>query len=156
MLDQRKDIEAVMVATPDHMHAPITTAALRAGKHVYVEKPMAHSIEEARVMTDLARRTGLVTQMGNAGHAGEGIRLTREWIQADAIGTVREIHGWTDRPGNWWKQPALRPTETAPAATNSANRGSSSRARTGRGSREIANNCLACSWTLCPDLSQTL
>ncbi len=114
MLERRKDIEAVMIATPDHMHAPITMAALRAGKHVYVEKPMAHSIEEARIMTRLARETGLVTQMGNAGHAGEGIRLTREYILAGAIGTVREVHGWTDRPGNWWKQPALRPTETPP------------------------------------------
>jgi predicted dehydrogenase len=95
MLAKRKDIEAVMIATPDHMHAPITLAALRAGKHVYVEKPMAHSIEEARVMTKVAKETGLVTQMGNNGHAGEGLRLTREWIQAGAIGTVREVHCWS-------------------------------------------------------------
>lgn len=114
MLEKRKDIDAVMIATPDHMHAPITMAALRAGKHVYVEKPMAHTIQEARVMTDLARKTGLVTQMGNNGHAGEGLRLTREWIQAGIIGTVREVHGWTDRPGNWWKQPAMRPAEATP------------------------------------------
>ncbi len=72
MLEKRKDIEAVMIATPDHMHAPITMAALRAGKHVYVEKPMAHTIEEARAMTKLAKQTGLVTQMGNNGHAGDG------------------------------------------------------------------------------------
>jgi predicted dehydrogenase len=109
MLEKRKDIEAVMVATPDHMHAPIALAALRAGKHVYVEKPMAHTIEEARVMAQVARDTGLVTQMGNNGHAGEGLRLTREWIQAGAIGAVREVHGWSDRPGKWWKQPAERP-----------------------------------------------
>ena len=114
LLEKRKDIEAVMIATPDHMHAPITLAALRAGKHVYVEKPMAHTIEEARVMTLAAKKTGLVTQMGNNGHAGEGLRLTREWIQAGAIGVVREVHGWSDRPGNWWKQPAVRPTETMP------------------------------------------
>jgi predicted dehydrogenase len=73
MLEKRKDIEAVVIGTPDHMHAPITLAALRAGKHVYVEKPMAHSIEEARVMAKVARETGLVTQMGNNGHAGEGL-----------------------------------------------------------------------------------
>lgn len=117
MLEKRQDIDAVMIATPDHMHAPIALAALRAGKHVYVEKPMAHTIEEARVMTDVARETGLVTQMGNNGHAGEGLRLTREWIQAGAIGVVREVHGWSDRAGNWWKQPAERPTEvlTVPA-----------------------------------------
>jgi predicted dehydrogenase len=117
MLEKRTDIDAVMIATPDHMHAPIALAALRAGKHVYVEKPMAHTIEETRVMTTVARETGLVTQMGNNGHAGEGLRLTREWIQAGAIGPVREVHGWSDRAGNWWKQPAERPTEklTVPA-----------------------------------------
>jgi len=114
LLDKRKDIDAVMIATPDHMHAPITIAALRAGKHVYVEKPMAHTIEEARVMTRIARETGLVTQMGNNGHAGEGLRLTREWLQAGAIGPVREIHCWSDRPGKWWVQNLKRPTETPP------------------------------------------
>jgi len=118
MLDQQKDIDAVMIATPDHMHAPITLAALRAGKHVYVEKPMAHSIEEARAMTETARKAGLVTQMGNMGHAGEDLRLTREWIQAGVIGTVREVHGWTDRPGNWWKQPAVRPGGNPPVPAN--------------------------------------
>jgi predicted dehydrogenase len=118
MLEKRKDIEAVMVATPDHMHAPITLAALRAGKHVYVEKPMAHTIEEARMMTKVARETGLVTQMGNNGHAGEGLRQTREWIQAGAIGTVREVHGWSDRPGKWWKQPAERPAEAMAVPTD--------------------------------------
>ena len=114
MLEKRKDIQAVVIATPDHMHAPITLAALRAGKHVYVEKPMAHSIEETRVMTRVAKETGLVTQMGNNGHAGEGLRLTKEWLQAGAIGTVREVHGWSDRPGKWWKQPAERPSEVMP------------------------------------------
>ncbi len=118
MLEKRKDIDAVMVATPDHMHAPITLAALRAGKHVYVEKPMAHTIEEARVMTKVARQTGLVTQMGNNGHAGDGLRLTREWIQAGAIGSVREVHGWSDRPGKWWKQPAERSSETPALPAN--------------------------------------
>ncbi|MBX3746930.1 MAG: Gfo/Idh/MocA family oxidoreductase [Verrucomicrobiae bacterium] len=113
MLDKQKDFDAVMIATPDHMHAPIALAALRAGKHVYVEKPMAHTIEEARIMTRVARETGLVTQMGNNGHAGEGLRLTREWIQAGAIGTVREIHGWSDRAGRWWRQPAERPADTS-------------------------------------------
>lgn len=109
LLEKQKNIDAVMIATPDHMHAPITLAALRAGKHVYVEKPMAHSIEEARIMTKVARQTGLVTQMGNNGHAGEGLRQTREWILAGAIGTVKEIHAWTDRPAKWWPQPAQRP-----------------------------------------------
>ena len=114
MLEKCKGIDAVMIATPDHMHAPITMAALRAGKHVYVEKPMAHTIEECRAMRKLAKETGLVTQMGNNGHAGEGLRLTREWIQAGAIGTVREIHCWSDRPGTFWKQALPRPADTPP------------------------------------------
>ena len=114
MLEKRKDIDAVMIATPDHWHAPITMAALRAGKHVYVEKPMAHTIEEARLMNKLAQKTGLVTQMGNNGHGGEGLRLTREWIQAGVIGPVREIHCWSDRPGKFWTQDLDRPTATPP------------------------------------------
>src|ERR1700761_7325918 len=114
LLDKHHDFDAVMIATPDHMHAPITLAALRAGKHVYVEKPMAHSIEEARVMTRVARETGLVTQMGNNGHAGEGLRLTKEWLQAGARGPLRESHCCSDRPGKWWKQNHDRPTETPP------------------------------------------
>jgi predicted dehydrogenase len=118
MLDKCRNIEAVVVATPDHMHAPVALAALRAGKHVYVEKPMAHSIEETRVMTRVAKETGLATQMGNQGHAGEGLRLTREWLQAGAIGPVREIHCWSDRPGSFWKQDLERPGETPPVPPN--------------------------------------
>jgi predicted dehydrogenase len=113
-----KSVDAVMVATPDHMHAPIAMAAMRAGKHVYVEKPMAHSIEEARVMTAFAKEKGLVTQMGQNGHATEGIRQTKEWLAAGAIGAVKEVHAWTDRPGTskrpWWPQPATQPTATSP------------------------------------------
>ncbi|MGE5611940.1 MAG: Gfo/Idh/MocA family protein [Bacillota bacterium] len=121
MLDKMgKSFDAVMIATPDHMHAPISMAAMRAGKHVYVEKPMAHSIEEARIMTEFAKKAKLVTQMGNNGHAGEGLRQTKEWIDAGAIGTVREVHVWTDRPGvagarQWWPQPAKPAPVPAPA-----------------------------------------
>ena len=114
LLDKRKDIDAVVIATPDHMHAPIALAALRAGKHVYVEKPMAHSIEEARVMRQVAEETGLVTQMGNNGHGGEGLRQTREWIQAGAIGPVRQVHCWSDRPGKFWTQDLDRPADAPP------------------------------------------
>ena len=114
MLEKVKGLDAVVIATPDHMHAPITIAALRAGKHVYVEKPMAHTIEEAREMTRVAKETGLVTQMGNNGHGGDGLRTTREWIQAGVIGTVKEVHGWSDRPGKFWKQDLERPSETPP------------------------------------------
>ena len=112
LLEKCKGIDAVIIATPDHMHAPITMAALRAGKHVYVEKPMAHTIEECRAMTTLAAEKGLVTQMGNNGHGGEGLRRTRELIVAGAIGAVREVHCWTDRPGKFWKQGMPRPTDT--------------------------------------------
>src|SRR5258706_5329531 len=114
MLDKMgKSVDAVMIATPDHMHAPIAMAAMRAGKHVYVEKPMAHSVEEARVMTAFAKEKGLVTQMGNNGHGGEGLRQIKEWIDAGAIGTVKEVHWLTDKPGdraggagpNTWPEP---------------------------------------------------
>jgi predicted dehydrogenase len=118
MLEKRKDIEAVVIGTADHMHAPIALAALRAGKHVYVEKPMCHSLEETRVMRRVAKETGLVTQMGNQGHGGEGLRQIREWILADAIGTVLEVHGWSDRPKRWWPQPVERPTEAMPVPPN--------------------------------------
>jgi predicted dehydrogenase len=110
--EMENDIDAVVVSTPDHMHAPIALAAMRMGKHVYVEKPMAHSIEEARLMTRVAKEQGVVSQMGNNGHAGEGLRLTREWIQAGAIGKVHEIHCWSDRPGKFWSQDIERPTDT--------------------------------------------
>jgi hypothetical protein len=75
---------------------------------------MAHSIEEARLMTKVAKEAGLVTQMGNNGHGGEGLRLIREWIQAGAIGKVKEVHGWSDRPGKFWNQDLERPTDTPP------------------------------------------
>ncbi|MDX9867488.1 MAG: Gfo/Idh/MocA family oxidoreductase [Kiritimatiellia bacterium] len=115
MLEKEKGLDAVMIATPDHWHAPIALAAMRRGKHVYVEKPMAHTIEEARLMGKVAAETGVVTQMGNQGHAGEGLRLTKEWLDAGAIGAVREVHVWSDRPGTFWNtQGRRRPVETPP------------------------------------------
>lgn len=74
MLERERNLDAVMVGTPDHWHAPISLAAMQLGLHVYCEKPLAHTIEEARLMARVARETGVVTQMGNTGHAGEGIR----------------------------------------------------------------------------------
>ncbi len=115
MLDKEKGLDAVMVGTPDHWHAPISIAAMQLGKHVYCEKPLAHSVEEARLMARVARETGVVTQMGNQGHAGEGLRLTKEWIDAGAIGRISEVHVWSDRPGKFWQtQGRLRPTDTPP------------------------------------------
>jgi len=117
MLDkEHKNIDAVMVATPDHVHASAAIMAMRMGKHVYCEKPMAHTIYEARKMTEVAREMGVVTQMGQGGHAGEGLRLTYEFIHDGAIGPIREVHVWSDRPGTparpWWPQGIDRPTDT--------------------------------------------
>jgi len=91
-------IDAVTVSTPDHMHFPIAMAALSLGKHVFVEKPLTHTIDEARKLAALAREKKVATQMGNQGHANEGWRLIKEWSEAGILGEVREIHSWTDRP----------------------------------------------------------
>jgi len=114
MLDKQKDVDAVVVATPDHTHAPIAMACMRAGKHVYVQKPMAYSVGEARAMTLAAREHKVITQMGNQGRSGDGARMVCEWIWAGAIGTVREVHAWTNRPV--WPQgiEIERPSEKPP------------------------------------------
>ncbi len=91
-------IDAVTVSTPDHMHFPAALMAIELGKHVYVQKPLTHTIEEARQLKAAARQAGVVTQMGNQGHANEGTRLTKEWLDAGVIGPVREVHLWTNRP----------------------------------------------------------
>jgi predicted dehydrogenase len=98
MLEKQKDIDAVVVATPDHTHAVVAMAAMQMGKHVYVQKPLTHSVYEARMLTEAARKYKVVTQMGNQGNSGEGVRLICEWIWDGAIGPVREVHSWTNRP----------------------------------------------------------
>lgn len=114
MLDQQKDIDAVIVATPDHTHAVVASAAIQRGKHVYVQKPLAHRVNEARVLTELARKHKVATQMGNQGRSCDGARLICEWIWGGAIGAVREVHAWTNRPV--WPQgiEVDRPAETPP------------------------------------------
>jgi predicted dehydrogenase len=112
MFDAEKGIDAVLVATPDHNHAIVSIAAMQLGKHVYCEKPLARSIYEARRMAEVAAKTGLATQMGTQGHAFEGSRRAVEVIRSGAIGEVRELHVWTDRPAGWWPQGVGRPTET--------------------------------------------
>jgi predicted dehydrogenase len=91
-------IDAVAVATPDHMHFPIAMAAISLGKHVFVEKPLTHTISEARRLAAAAREKGVATQMGNQGHAGDGCRLIKEWLAAGVLGDVTEVHCWTNRP----------------------------------------------------------
>ena len=99
MLDKmEKEIDAVIIATPDHTHAVATMEAMRRGKHVYTQKPLTHTIWEARQLTEASKRYGVATQMGNQGHSSNGARQTVEWIRAGVIGEVREVHCWSDRP----------------------------------------------------------
>src|SRR3954469_10167542 len=110
MLAKQPDIDAVLIATPDHNHAVVAAAAMKAGKHVYVQKPLTWSVYEARTLARLARENPrLVTQMGNQGHSREGTRRVVEWIQAGVIGNVKEVHIFTDRPARYWAQGLPRP-----------------------------------------------
>ena len=112
MIDKEaKNIDAVTVGTPDHIHGVAAMAAIKAGKHVYVQKPLTHTLLECRELTKAAKKAGVVTSMGNQGHASEGSRLTNEWVQAGIIGDVREVHVWSDRAGRLWKQGIARPTD---------------------------------------------
>ncbi len=112
MLDEQGDnIDAVLIATPDHMHYPAAVLAMSMGKHVYVEKPATHTIGEARALKALAKKTGLVTQMGNHGHAYNGCRMLREWIESGEIGDITEVHVWTNRPV--WPQGVPEPDPSA-------------------------------------------
>ncbi len=123
MLDRQKDIDGVMIATPDHTHAVISMAAMRAGKHVYCQKPLTHNVYEARTLAKTAKETGVATQMGIQGHSGEGIRLICEWIWAGLIGEVREVDAYcslTYYPwghASWSSQWSQRPKETPPVPT---------------------------------------
>ncbi len=96
LLDKEKGVDAVVIATPDHTHAVITMAALRAGKHVYTQKPLTHGVWEARQLALAAQASKLTTQMGIQGHSGEGIRLVVEWVRAGLVGEVREVDAWCD------------------------------------------------------------
>lgn len=94
LLDREPSVDAVLCATPDHLHAWASLLAMRAGKHVYCEKPLTHNIWEARTVARVARETGVATQMGNQGHASDTLRETVEWIRGGVIGPVREVHAW--------------------------------------------------------------
>ncbi len=113
MLDEMgKSLDAVIVATPDHVHAPAAARAMLMGKHAYVQKPLTHSVFEARTLRDLAKRNKVATQMGNQGSAGDGLRRAVEVIQAGVIGPVRQLHVWSNRP--IWPQGHDRPAAELP------------------------------------------
>jgi predicted dehydrogenase len=116
MLDSRKDIDAVLIATPDHHHAPAARRAMERGYHVFVQKPLTYTIEESRKLGELAKANpNLVTQMGNQGHSGDDGRRVIELIRGGAIGKVSEVHVWTNRPV--WPQGVARPAaQPAPAS----------------------------------------
>jgi predicted dehydrogenase len=109
MLEKHKDLDAVIIGTPDHTHAVIAMAAMDLGKHVYCAKPLTRTVHEARLLTRTAQRKKLATQMSVQSSASDDSRLTEEWIKAGAVGTVREVHVWTNRP--IWPQGLARPRE---------------------------------------------
>lgn len=120
MLEKQKDIDAVVIATPDHTHAVITMAAIKLGKHVYTQKPLTHSVWEARMLARAAAESKVTTQMGIQGHSDEGIRLICEWIWAGLIGEVREVDAWCDLSyypwghAYWSSKWGARPQDTPP------------------------------------------
>lgn len=103
------EIDAIMVATPDHMHASIALPFMKSKKHAYVEKPLTHNINEARMMTSIAKENGIITQMGNQGASSDGSREAKEWINSGIIGKVYKVDCWTNRPV--WPQGVPVPTE---------------------------------------------
>ena len=123
MLDKmHRDIDAVVVSTPDHIHFSAAFLSMQAGKHVYVQKPLTHNIWQARTLRRAAARYKNITQMGNQGHATEGIRYVKEWYDAGVLGNVREVHAWFDGPdfvgGPYFRIPAsFPPPSSAPPAT---------------------------------------
>lgn len=114
-------IDAVTVSTPDHHHYPAAMLAIQHGKHVYVEKPLTHTVGEARALRDAAKKKGIVSQMGNQGRATEGIRLMKEWTEAGVLGQVREVQAWSPEfPERYFTRPASLPLDrqTPPSTLN--------------------------------------
>ena len=114
MLETRKDIDAVIVATPDHVHAAVTMMALKMGKHVHCQKPLTHSVYEARMIGQAAAEAKVGTQMGNFGQASEEARLICETIWSGALGTVREVHAGSNRIPMISQRGCARPSDRPP------------------------------------------
>ena len=113
-----KEIDAVIISTPDHTHFAATMAAMELGKHVYVEKPLAHNVWELRTMKKAAKYYGIVSQMGNQGHTTDGVRSIKEWYEAGVLGEVKEIFAWIGEfnfsPGHYWTKPESFPPKKDP------------------------------------------
>ena len=110
LLEKQHDLDAVVVCTTDNLHAAVSAAAMRKRKHVFCQKPLTHTIYEARRIAEIARETGVATQIAVANQASEDTRLLCEWIWDGAIGPVREVINWSSRP--YWAQGVERPKET--------------------------------------------
>ena len=107
MLDKEKDIDAVTISTPDHVHGPAAAFAMERGKHIYVQKPMTHNIREARMLTEMARKQKVVTQMGNQGGSNPLLNMVQDWIDSGKVGAVSDVKIWTNRPV--WPQGVMMP-----------------------------------------------
>jgi predicted dehydrogenase len=125
MFDKQRDIDAVVIATPDHTHAVIAMAAMQRRKHIYVQKPLTYSVHEARLLAKTAASTGVVAEMGNQGHSMEGTRRITEIVGSGVLGPISEVYVWTDRPVRYWAQgiprpvaPGSTPAPSSPASTS--------------------------------------
>jgi predicted dehydrogenase len=119
MLEKEQSIDAILCATPDHLHAYVSLHAMRAGKHVYCEKPLTHNIWEAREVARVAKETGVATQMGNQGHSTPGIRDTVEHIRGGTIGAIKEVHAWV--PAKRWNPTFISKPADSPAVPKGLN-----------------------------------
>jgi hypothetical protein len=116
MLEKEKSLDAVIISTPDHLHALVAATAMRLGKHVYCQKPLTQTVYEARLLRQLSKKHGVATQMGNQGSAEDGLRRAVEVVQAGLIGSVRQVHVWSNRP--IWPQGMDRPAAADPVPAN--------------------------------------
>ena len=116
MLEKEKDIDAVTISTPDHVHGPAAAFAMQRGKHVYVQKPMTHNIREARLLTEMARKNKIVSQMGNQGGSNPLLGMVQKWVDSGVLGKISKVQVWTNRPV--WSQGFAMPVPDASKKPN--------------------------------------